>query len=143
MPEVREVEPRESQNLGTGANDKPHEAGHTARPELGEVAEDSPEQAQSIWVAGSFWLTSFIVVVTAVFVVSTQVDWYVLPITLAASICVLIVVGALVLTSRGQLEGDKFVQVVVKTLSQLPLLVGARRKRKTEETEEAEKTEDT
>ncbi|MFX0200482.1 MAG: COR domain-containing protein [Candidatus Hodarchaeota archaeon] len=74
------------------------------------------------WIAGSFYLLVFIVVMSALAVISQFVAWQILPIVLIAGLLTIPLIGVLQALNDGTLSEEGFLKVVLESYKLLPLL---------------------
>jgi GTPase SAR1 family protein len=90
------------------------------------------DKVTSSWANGSFFLFTFLTVVTAFIVVAKTVDWYALPIIVFAAIVIPVVVGALQLMQDKRLSEKGFITLMGMTFKQLPLIRGLSKSQKSD-----------
>jgi len=74
------------------------------------------------WVSGSFYLFSTVVLIVVLAIVSSNIPWYILPIVFIAGLLALTIIGALQLRNDKSLSEKNFINLMIETLKQLPLL---------------------
>ncbi|MBI3586536.1 MAG: leucine-rich repeat domain-containing protein, partial [Ignavibacteriales bacterium] len=84
---------------------------------------------KSPWANGSFYLFVFVVVISALGVLSNSVPLYALPLILIAGILFVPIIGALQLKQDEHLSDKSFVELMKITISQLPLIGKMARKK--------------
>jgi hypothetical protein len=74
------------------------------------------------WISGLFYLFLFVVVISAISVVSNYVHWTLFPIILIGGILLIGVIGALQLKNDDKLKDKSFIKLISETYKRLPLL---------------------
>jgi hypothetical protein len=80
----------------------------------------------SPWVSGSFYLATFVAVLTAAFAVTRLLPLWVVPPAFLVSLIAVLLVGALQLRHDGRLTEGGFLQLMKATMTRLPALSGRR-----------------
>jgi predicted RNA-binding Zn-ribbon protein involved in translation (DUF1610 family) len=80
----------------------------------------------SPWVSGSFYLCCVVVVVAVMLIAGKLLSLLVLPIVIVASILLITIVGAFQQRHDERLSEKTFLQLMLATLKNLPLVVGRR-----------------
>ena len=79
-------------------------------------------KAADIWITGSFYLLSLIVIIAFFGVISQAIPWYTLVSIFIAGILVLVIIGAFILRHVNDLDQKNFAELIVEVLKKLPVL---------------------
>jgi hypothetical protein len=85
------------------------------------------------WISGSFFLFTFIVIVTASVLIGVYISWVALPVVLIAGLLGIAIVGAFQLKNDQRLSDESFLTLMIESFKRLPLLKGVETSKKLSE----------
>ncbi|HEV7377610.1 MAG TPA: COR domain-containing protein [Pyrinomonadaceae bacterium] len=85
------------------------------------------------WISGSFFLFTFIVIVTASVLIGVYISWVALPVVLITGLLGIAIVGAFQLKNDQRLSDESFLTLMIESFKRLPLLKGVETSKKLSE----------
>ena len=86
------------------------------------MTKERKQKNNNPWLAGSFFLTVFLVVMTTFAVISKVVEWYVLPIVFIGGLLSIPIIGVFQALNDSTLSEKGFLTIIIESYKSLPLL---------------------
>lgn len=93
-----------------------------------QIFNSSEMKKNNPWISGSFYLFVAVIAITGLAVISKNVHWTLLPITIIGGILFVGIIGAFQLKNDDKLKEESFLKLVGETYKRLPLLTRSNKK---------------